>query len=71
MSKRSINNPPKRVTLGQKPYTLPSLDLLAVQKESYQWLLEKGIAVMFEEISPIEDYSGKNWTLSFGKYHFD
>jgi len=71
MSKRSINNPPKRVTLGQKPYTLPSLDLLAVQKESYQWLLEKGIAVMFEEISPIEDYSGKNWTLSFGKYYFD
>lgn len=71
MPKRTINKLQKRVTLGQKQFELPELDLLAVQKESYNWFLDEGITLMLKEISPIEDYSGKNWTLAFGKHSFD
>jgi DNA-directed RNA polymerase subunit beta len=60
-----------RAVLGKKHYLLPQLDLLEVQKESYDWFLKTGIGEMFQEISPIEDYSGKNWLLTFGKYIVD
>ncbi|MBI4130810.1 DNA-directed RNA polymerase subunit beta [Candidatus Roizmanbacteria bacterium] len=68
---KTLTTPQSRVTLGQQRFSLPPLDLLAVQKESYEWLLKEGIAQLLEEISPIEDYSGKNWILSFGKHSFD
>jgi len=42
---------------------LPKLDLLAVQRESYDWFLTQGIAEGLAEISPIEDFTGKNWEL--------
>lgn len=45
---------------------LPPLDLSAVQKESWQWFLKEGIAEAIEEVSPIEDFTGKNWQLSLG-----
>ncbi|MBI2195713.1 MAG: DNA-directed RNA polymerase subunit beta [Candidatus Levybacteria bacterium] len=47
---------------------LPPLDLLAVQKESYKWFLEKGIEEVLAEISPIEDFTEKNWILTFKDY---
>ena len=47
-----------------KEYThLPKIDLLATQKKSYQWFLDKGIAEVLQEISPIEYFTEKNWTL--------
>lgn len=52
-----------------KTYTiLPPLDLLAVQKNSYKLFQEEGIAQILEEISPVDDFTGKNWSLSFGKH---
>ncbi len=47
---------------------LPQLDLLAVQKESYKWFVEKGIGEVLQEISPIDDFTEKNWTLTFKDY---
>ncbi len=47
---------------------LPQLDLLAVQKESYKWFVEKGIGEVLSEISPIDDFAEKNWTLPFKDY---
>ena len=34
-------------------------NLIEVQKDSYQWFLEEGLNEVFEDISPIADYSGK------------
>lgn len=61
----------KRIRLTEERFSLPPLDLIAVQKESYQWFLKRGIKELLAEISPIEDYSGKNWSLSFGDYSFE
>src|SRR3989344_2158259 len=47
---------------------LPKLDLLAVQKESYRWFIEKGIGEILKEVSPIDDFTEKNWTLTFKDY---
>jgi DNA-directed RNA polymerase subunit beta len=49
---------------------LPQLDLTLVQRESYQWFLETGIKDLLSEVSPISDFTGKNWELSFGDYFF-
>lgn len=33
-------------------------NLIEVQKDSYQWFLDAGLKEVFEDISPISDYSG-------------
>ncbi|MEA2056972.1 MAG: DNA-directed RNA polymerase subunit beta [Patescibacteria group bacterium] len=63
----------KRQIWGNKYETLPKLDLAQLQKESYQWFLEKGIKQSLEQVNAgkgIEDYTGKNWVLRFGKHKF-
>jgi len=65
------NNPQARVSLSKNRYKLPPLDLLEVQKESYNEFKEKDITNLLAEISPIEDYSGKNWNLAFTDHNFD
>ncbi len=50
---------------------LPLLDLVSVQRESFKWLLDVGIKEILEEISPIDDFTGKNFTLTFGDYHLE
>jgi len=47
----------------------PSLQF--IQTESYQWFLEKGLKELFDEVSPIQDYSGKELELYFLEYHLD
>ncbi|MBI3380013.1 DNA-directed RNA polymerase subunit beta [Candidatus Gottesmanbacteria bacterium] len=61
----------KRLDWGKSFSNLPILDLIAVQKESYSRFLTEGISELLAEISPVEDFTGKNWTLTFGKHHFD
>lgn len=39
-------------------------DLIEVQKKSYEWFLNEGLKEVFEDISPIEDYTG-NLILEF------
>lgn len=61
----------KRVYWGKENLPLPELDLTKVQRESYQWFLDEGIKEALEEINGrngIEDFTRKNWNLSFGKY---
>ena len=55
---------------GKTDIPLPPLDLTLVQRESYQWVLEEGITELLSEVSPITDFTGKNWELSFGDYYF-
>ncbi|HVZ12606.1 MAG TPA: DNA-directed RNA polymerase subunit beta [Patescibacteria group bacterium] len=53
---------------GKIEKALPELDLLSIQKESYKWFIEEGIKEVIDEISPIEDFTGKNWELALGDY---
>lgn len=62
---------PSRLYWGQQNIKLPPLDLIGTQRESYRWLLKEGIADVLEEISPVDDFTGKNWSLSFGKHLLD
>lgn len=61
---------PHRHYWGKKISDLPPLDLTRVQRESYVWFLQEGIKELLQEISPVDDFTGKNWSLSFGEYSF-
>ena len=45
------------------------MDLLEIQKKSYQQFLETGIKEVFEELFPVESFTG-NVTVDFGDYSF-
>ena len=45
-------------------------DLLEIQKKSYKWFIETGIKEVFEDLFPVENFSG-TLSLEFGDYHFD
>jgi len=47
---------------------LPEMALLDVQLSSYKWFISKGIKEALESISPIDDFTGKNWQLEFGDH---
>lgn len=69
MSKNSTQLP-QRQYWGTNYSNIPTLDLTLVQRESYQWFLENGIKELLTEVSPILDFTGKNWELTFGDYFF-
>ena len=46
-------------------------NLASVQLESYEWFKKTGLKELFEEISPIQDYTGKELELHFLDYYFD
>ncbi len=45
-------------------------DLLEIQKKSYEWFIKDGIKEVFEDLFPVENFSG-TLSLEFGDYHFD
>jgi DNA-directed RNA polymerase subunit beta len=53
-----VSRAAERFSFGKIPEVLPLPDLLAVQHESFQWFLEEGLREIFNEISPIEDFTG-------------
>jgi DNA-directed RNA polymerase subunit beta len=53
-----------RVTSSKIPEILDVPDLIEVQRRSYEWFLREGIREVFEEVSPIQDFTG-NLELHF------
>jgi len=53
-----------------EPLPIEELDLVAIQRDSFRWLKERGLAEVFEEISPIEDFTGQ-MALSFSEHRFE
>lgn len=49
---------------------LPMPNLIDIQKKSYKWFIKEGLAEVFEDVSPIEDYTG-NLILEFVDYFLD
>jgi DNA-directed RNA polymerase subunit beta len=56
-----------RKNFGKEEKNLPKLDLNLVQKESWDWFIEEGIKEELSEISPIDDFTGKNWQIILEK----
>lgn len=64
------NEPVKRVYWGKSYPSLPTLDFVSVQRDSYQQFLDEGMGDLISEISPVSDFTGKNWELTLGKYTY-
>lgn len=45
-------------------------NLLEIQKKSYNWFMTEGIQEVFDDIFPVESFTG-NLSLEFGEYSFD
>lgn len=55
----------------EKSYTnLPLLNLIEVQRESWEEFLKSGVTEALAEISPIDDFTGKNWKLTLSEPFF-
>ncbi len=48
---------------------LPLPDLIGIQRTSFEWLKSDGLAEVFREVSPVEDYT-ETYQLMLGKHHF-
>ena len=47
-----------RMSYSRQKEVLEMPNLIEVQKDSYQWFLKEGLKEVFDDISPIADYSG-------------
>ena len=51
--------PRERFSFANLDEVLPLPDLISVQRDSFRWFLDEGLADTFRDISPIEDFSGQ------------
>ncbi len=61
---------PTRVFSSHPGPLVEQPDLIAIQRDSYEWFKKEGIKEIFEEFSPIKDYSSHNLDLHFLDYYF-
>src|SRR5690348_17611128 len=56
---------PERVSFARIPDIRPMPGLIQIQLDSFDWFKKEGLRELFSEISPIEDFTGKNLKLEF------
>ncbi len=59
-----------RRNFGHIPSVMPMPNLIQIQIDSFNWFKNIGLRELFEEISPITDFTGKNMELEFRDYNF-
>ncbi|MDI9414420.1 MAG: DNA-directed RNA polymerase subunit beta [Bacillota bacterium] len=59
----------ERVNFGKIDEILEMPNLIEIQHESYDWFLNTGLREMFDDVSPIQDFTG-NLVLEFMEYKF-
>ncbi len=59
----------QRRTFAKIPEILEVPNLIAIQRDSFQWFLEEGLQETFRDISPVEDFTG-NLAVEFGAHEF-
>ena len=62
---------PERKYFSTSKTAIPLPDLIEVQKKSNQWFLDFGLRELFDEISPIKDFIGRDLELYFIDYYLD
>ena len=55
----SRSQSPERVSFANIDEALPLPDLIAIQRDSFKSFLDNGLKEAFEDISPIEDFTGR------------
>ena len=69
--KRQAIKPGERRYFTSVRDVMPLPDLVEVQKQSYDWFFKDGVRELFEEISPITDFTGRDLELYFEDYYID
>ncbi len=59
-----------RAFFSKEDAILKTPDLIAHQKESWKDFVDNGLSEIFEEINPIDDYTGQKLALRFKSYEF-
>lgn len=60
----------KRVFFTEGDQALPFPDLIAHQKDSWEDFVKSGLREVFNELNPIDDYTGQKLSLRFKDYYF-
>ncbi len=67
---QKINGKRERRNYGKTKNAIELNNLLEIQKDSYNWFITEGIKEVFDDIFPVESFTG-NLSLEFGEYSFD
>ena len=68
MAKKPVSG--ERVFFTEGDQALPIPDLTAHQKDSWADFVENGLREVFQELNPIDDYTGQKLSLRFKDYYF-
>ena len=70
MNKFFSANPKRILPRSEFPFeNLPNL--IEIQTKSYDWFFKEGLRELLDEISPIEDFTAENYSLTFGEYYLE
>jgi len=67
---QKINDKRERRNYAKTKNAIELTNLLDIQKTSYEWFLTEGIQEVFDDIFPVESFTG-NLSLEFGEYSFE
>ena len=67
---QKINDKRERRNYAKTKNGVELTNLLDIQKTSYDWFITEGIKEVFDDVFPVESFTG-NLSLEFGEYSFD
>ncbi len=67
---KKISNYRSRRSYAKTENAIELGNLLEIQKKSYEWFITEGIQEVFDDVFPVESFSG-NLKLKFGNYSFE
>ena len=70
MSTKSTVKSGSRVFFTEGDQALPIPDMIAHQKDSWEDFIKSGLREVFNELNPIDDYTGQKLSLRFKDYYF-
>ncbi len=62
--------PSVKKSYGKLPEVLDIPNLIDIQLRSFEWFKNEGLRELFDEISPIQDFTGSRMELRFKEYSF-
>ena len=70
-TKKAAATTPQRTFFTQHQEDIELPDLIELQKDSYNWFIREGLNELFDEISPITDFIGRDLELYLKDYYLD
>ncbi len=69
--RRNVAASVERKRYARIPEVLPIPNLIQLQLDSFTWFIESGLRELLDEISPIQDFTGRVMELRFKEYEFE